>query len=310
MGRRELPMPKEARWHFLKELAARCPPLRKLDKTQSLYDIGGGAARVYIRYSKRHSGNRTFYGLRQQDLRELEGHTSFICFLWDDQTDPLFVPFNEYEEVFHATPAAPDGQYKSQVFLQPDGAELYVATAGRFNVERHFGWEPVEAAVESARLGPAPDLGHTQVQTLLGAIGRAKGYDVWIPAGDRVELDWSLTARFECRGALPLGYDEVAHILQEIDVVWVGRGSSDLRALFEVEHSTPIYSGLLRFNDIHLIAPRLQSKFSIVANDARRALFVRQLNRPTFRTSGLSEICSFLEYADVYGWYRRLAQAG
>ena len=33
----------------------------------------------------------------------------------------------------------------------------------------------------------------------------------------------------------------------EIDVVWVNSGSSAVDSLFEVEHSTPVYSGLLRF---------------------------------------------------------------
>jgi hypothetical protein len=30
------------------------------------------------------------------------------------------------------------------------------------------------------------------------------------------------------------------------------------------------------------------------------------LNRPTFQTSGLSGLCSFLDYRDVYGWHRRI----
>jgi len=299
-------MGKETRRLFLEELRARCSSLRKLPNSRSLYDINDGAARLYIRYSRRHSFNRTFYGLREKDLRQLEGHPSFICFLWDEQTEPLFVPFSQYEDVFHSTSPAPDGQYKSQVFLQADGTELYVATAGRFNVESHLGWDAFEAVIDSAGREAVPELSHPQVQTLLGAIGAAKGYDVWIPTSDRAQLDWSLSSQFECRAALPVGYKEVEAVLGEIDVVWIGRGSSNLRALFEVEYSTPVYSGLLRFNDIRLLAPQLQARFSIVSNDSRRSVFVRQLNRPTFRTSGLRDVCSFLEYGDVFRWHRRL----
>jgi DNA modification methylase len=36
------------------------------------------------------------------------------------------------------------------------------------------------------------------------------------------------------------------------------------------------------------------------------ALFVRQLKRPTFTMSKLHEICTFIEYADVFGWHRRI----
>jgi hypothetical protein len=93
--------------------------------------------------------------------------------------------------------------------------------------------------------------------------------------------------------------------LSEIDVVWVGRGRETITGLFEVEHSTPIYSGLLRFNDILLTEPRL-TRFSIASNDTRRAVFARQISRPTFRKSGLSELTSFLEYANVVDWHARV----
>jgi len=299
-------MASEAKRAFLGALTERYGRLHKLDRTQSLYEIGDGAARVYIRYSKVHGGHRTFYGLRQEDLQNLEGHPSLICFLWDDQAEPLLVPFSEYEDVFQSISPAGDGQYKVQVYLQDDGTELYIAKAGRFNVEGHFGWSELEALIDSASLGIVPEFSHSQMQTFLGAIGIAKDYDIWVPESDRAKLDWSLTDRFNCRDLLPFGFEGVSSILQEVDVIWIQKGSSEPRALFEVEHSTPIYSGLLRFNDIHLVAPGLRPRFSIVANDTRRALFVRQLNRPTFRVSGLSELCTFLEYVNVFGWYNRI----
>ena len=89
-------------------------------------------------------------------------------------------------------------------------------------------------------------------------------------------------------------------------MVWLDKGSGSLEALFEVEHSTPVYSGLLRFNDVHLVAPKVISRFTIVSNDTRRSLFTRQLNRPAFRASGLSDVCTFLEYVNVFGWFSRL----
>ena len=160
-------MANEPKTAFLKELAERYGSLRKLGRSQSLFEIGDGAARVYIRYSKVHGENRTFYGLREQDLQELEGRPSLICFLWNGQTEPLLVPFSEYEEVFQSTSPAGDGQYKAQVYLQDDGTELYIAKAGRFNVEGHFGWGEMEALIDSARLGTVPEFSHSQMQTLL-----------------------------------------------------------------------------------------------------------------------------------------------
>lgn len=299
-------MAKEIKAAFLKELSKRYGSIRKLEKSLSLYEIGDGAARVYIRYSKVHSKNETFYGLRKDDLQKLEGYPSAICFLWDNQTEPLFLPFSEYEEVFQSISPAGDGQYKTLIYLKNDGTELYIAGAGRFSIEAYFGWDGVETWLDSAKLSSVSEFSHSQIQTFIGAIGAIKGYDVWIPQNDRAKLEWFLTDQFECCDVLPYGFEPIINILQEVDVIWIERGSGKLRALFEVEHSTPIYSGLLRFNDIHLVAPVFRPRYSIVANDVRRSLFVRQINRPTFRMSGLGELCTFFEYANVIGWHNRL----
>jgi hypothetical protein len=250
-----------------------------------------------------HPRSQTFFGLRREDLRLLEGHKSFISFLWDGQPEPLFVPFAEFEEVFAESQPASDGQFKVQVYPREDATILYVARAGRFNVEGYFGWLQIEDAMKGFH--PHPTLSHPQIQTLLGAIGAAKDYDVWVPLNDRAGLDWSLTSPYRLADELPPGFEAVQSILQEIDVIWVRRGSVGLAAVYEVEHSTPIYSGLLRLNDVRLINPQID-RLTVVSNEPRRAAFVRQLNRPTFHASSLTSVCTFLEYSEVYDWHRRL----
>ena len=219
-----------------------------------------------------------------------------------------FNPLRRYRDIFDSITPADDGQYKAQVLLHEDATELYIARVGRFNVEGYFGWLQVEKLIGFSG-HQIPELSHTQVQTLIGSIGTKKEFDIWIPPTDRSKLDWKITLPFLMRDSLPYGFEQVTNILSEIDVIWLKRGSNEIRALFEVEHSTPIYSGLLRFNDIHLAVPSLNSRYSIVANSERRSLFVRQLNRPTFRLSGLGEVCNFLEYADVYNWHERIARS-
>ncbi|MEE9247924.1 MAG: hypothetical protein V3U79_04420 [Dehalococcoidia bacterium] len=240
-------------------------------------------------------------------MAKLEGYSSLICFIWDGQTEPLFVPFADYEEVFQSISPAADGQYKVMIYLGNDVTELYIARVGRFNIEAHFGWDQLHALIDTSKLATIPELTHSEVQTILGSIGASKNHDVWIPPNDRAKLDWSIANRFECREVLPYGFEPVKNVLQEVDVIWTQKGSSELKALFEIEHSTPIYSGLLRFNDIHLVAPNdLHPRFTVVANDSRRSLFVRQLNRPTFQMSGLSKLCTFLDYSNVYVWFNRV----
>jgi hypothetical protein len=302
-----LVVPNPIKITFLDELSRRYGGLTKLKASLSLFDVGGGAARIYIRYSKVHEDKRTFFGLRREDLRQLEGHPGVICFLWQGQSEPLFVPFADYERVFHSVTPARDGQYKAQVFMRDETTDLYIAGAGRFNVDAYFGWERLAAIVDRSRLTYVPELNHAQVQTLLGAIGTIKGYEVWIPASDKAGLDWSLARKFECAARIPCQLQQIDSVFSEIDVVWIERGLGSVRAAFEVEYSTPIYSGLLRFNDLHLMCPSASTTYSIVSGADRRELFVRQLMRPTFTISHLAEKCTFIEYPDVFAWHARLA---
>jgi len=299
-------MPSETKAAFLQELARRFGRLRRLEGSQSLYEIAGTSTRVYVRYSKLHPQGRTFYGLRESDLRQLDGTPSVVCFLWDGQAEPLCVPYSDYEDLWRSTTPAADGQYKAQVYTQGDGTELYIARAGRFNVDGNLGWRGLSRMVQPPAASPGGDYAHEQIQTMLGAIGARKGYEVWIPVPDRTRLDWSLAQRYECSECPPLALSPAENVVQEVDVVWVQRGSSDLRALFEIEHSTPIYSGLLRLNDVHLAVPQMRPRLCIVANDVRRSLFARQVNRPTFQASGLSDLCTFLDYVNVCDWYHRV----
>jgi len=298
-------MPNPVKVAFLEELSRRFGSPRKLQNSESLFEVGQDAVRLYFRYSKKHPGNRTFFGLRKVDLRSLEGHRGILCFFSDDQREPLFVPFEQFEEVFAGLEPASDGQIKAQVYEQVGGTELYLANAGRFNVESYMGWSYLEALIQPSGT-IVPELSHNQVQTLLGGIGVAKGFDIWIPPNDRARLDWTLTHRFNPTNALPSSLLAVKPIAEEVDVIWIDRGGGKPAALYEVEHSTPIYSGLLRFNDVHLSMPSAMLRFGIVSNDVRRALFVRQLDRPTFKASGLREICTFFEYRNVFGWHQRI----
>lgn len=298
-------MPNFRKAEVLEALRGRFGEVIKLKSSESLFVVGHGAARIYFRYSKVHPRGRTFFGLREGDLRQLEGHNAFLCFLLDDGSPPVFIPYSDFEEIFHNAQPASDGQYKVQMYTQSDGLELYVARQGRFNIEGYVGFEALERNIDATRLRKARQLTHSQIQTLLAGIGHIKGYEVWVPENDIGKLDWAATKNFALLSRLPEGFQDIRRILCEIDVMWVAHGQNNIEGLYEVEHSTPVYSGLLRFNDVLLTNPKI-SRFTIVSNETRRELFSRQLFRPTFRKSGLSDLCSFLEYTNVFDWHRRL----
>jgi len=141
---------------FLHELSIRFGRPKQLSGSFSLFEIGGGAVRLYVRYSKVHSGSRSFYGLRREDLKQLEGFNSLICFLWDRQAEPVFVPFSDFEDVFGSLVPASDGQFKCQIY-HDDGLELYIANAGRFSIESFYGWGKLSGLMEVSKITNLPD---------------------------------------------------------------------------------------------------------------------------------------------------------
>ena len=230
-------MPNLRKAEVVETLRQRFGDVRKVKGSDSLFIVGNEAAHIYFRYSKVHPRGRTFFGLRQVDLRKLGGHNAFLCFLLDDGSPPLFVPYADFEEVFHNAQPATDGQYKVQLYTRHDTRELYVAQQGRFNVEGYVGFDTLERSIDGRQLREARDLTHCQVQTLLAGIGYIKGYEVWIPENNIGKLDWRLTKRFTLRSELPTGFERIRAILSEIDVVWVAAGRNSIEGLYEVERS-------------------------------------------------------------------------
>lgn len=289
----------------LAELERRFGKARRLEKSQSLYRFTNDDLFVYFRYSKVHNRKTLFYGLRSEDLRQLEGRCAVICFLWDGQTEPAFLPFHEYEEIFRLGKPARDGQFKVHLRLGDDGVDITLSNIGRFSLDPHLGWEALDNALPNRSSQSFPEMSHTQIQTWLSTIGTVKNYDVWIPLADRPKVRVLDSCRQPFVQTFPRGFEQVQGILSQVDVLWLERGSNRLRALFEVEHSTTIYSGLLRLNDVRLVVPNMEPTFSIVADDERRSDFLRQVNRPTFQRSGLSDICRFMKYEDIFSWHSR-----
>ena len=296
-------MPNDYKRSVLSEIERRCGQVRRLGESQSLIEARNGV-RVYLRYSKVHGRGIAFYGLRLIDLNALDGHPSYLC-LFTDRYPALMIPYADFELAIRQSTLAADGQYKIQLSYAADTKEVYIPKVGHFNVDAYGGLETLSADGDGSAAGPLPTLTHWQVQTLLGSIGASKGYEVYVPANNAGLLDRTLAPGLRVLGALPAHVGDKGRYISEIDVIWLNHGSNAVAAAFEVEHSTPIYSGLLRFNDALLTCHGV-ARYFIVSNDTRRDLFARQVQRPTFQRSGLSECVSFLDYNNVVDWHRRL----
>jgi hypothetical protein len=71
---------------------------------------------------------------------------------------------------------------------------------------------------------------------------------------------------------------------------------------FEVEHTTSIYSGILRMADLLALQPNMDISLHIVAPLARRAKVFQELRRPVFSLldrGPLADSCTYLSYDSV-----------
>lgn len=138
-----------------------------------------------------------------------------------------------------------------------------------------------------------------QMQALIASIGAKMGFKIWIPRNDRsrVLAEWSGPDE-AVLNQLPLNYDDTTlKTIKQIDVIWL-KGRSIARA-FEVEHTTSIYSGILRMADLLALQPNMDIKLHIVAPYARRDKVLQEIRRPVFallEKGPLYESCTFISY--------------
>jgi hypothetical protein len=139
-----------------------------------------------------------------------------------------------------------------------------------------------------------------QKQALLAEVGAKMGYSIWIPKSDRQRVISQLSeeAKEGLIDFLPVNYDKVTfRTIENIDVLWLER--SMLVRAFEVEHTTSIYSGLLRMADLLALQPNIDIRLHIVAPDYRRSRVLEEIQRPVFallQKGPLAESCSFISY--------------
>ena len=101
---------------------------------------------------------------------------------------------------------------------------------------------------------------------------------------------------------LPLNYDETTlKTIEQIDVLGL-KGRSIVRASLEIEHTTSIYSSILRMADLLALQPNMNINLHIVAPLSRRDKVFQELQRPVFsllEAGPLAERCTYLSYESV-----------
>lgn len=206
----------------------------------------------------------------------------------------------------------PDGEFIAQVLCrQASAPKIYpIDEQERRRIATHTVVRPDKVVNVSVPEDSAPDgeaapateseeRESIQVQSLIARIGSQMGMAIWIPRSDRERVlhEWKdPDARILDR--LPLNYDDTTlRTIEQIDVIWL-RKRSIVRA-FEVEHTTSIYSGILRMADLLALQPNMDINLHIVAPIARREKVFQEIIRPVFSLldrGPLAESCTYLSY--------------
>jgi hypothetical protein len=137
---------------------------------------------------------------------------------------------------------------------------------------------------------------HIKMQWKLIHLGLKTGSKVWIPRNDQQKIRQEYQFR-DFETSFSAGIDMPAKYVENIDVVWKEEFRID--AAFEVEHSTAIYSGLLRFADLKVIAPNINYPLFIVAPTTKKNRVIEQMKRPAFKKLGLDKEVRYLSYEAV-----------
>lgn len=139
---------------------------------------------------------------------------------------------------------------------------------------------------------------HDEIQWKLIKLGKSAGNDVWVPKSDQNKKYEEFCFRDFVLKEFERGLD-VPKPIENIDCVW--RFGFQIKSAFEIEHSTAIYSGILRLSDLRSVAPNSNYPLFIVAPRERRPQVFEQVRRPTFSNPylKLKEAIRFLSYENI-----------
>ncbi len=163
--------------------------------------------------------------------------------------------------------------------------------------------EVPERELETPSEHPAEVRELLKMQAKVAQLGATLGFTIWLPPADRAKVVELMPKEHSVNVVpkLPVTFDEATvKTIENIDVLWL-QGRAIVHA-FEIEHTTSIYSGLLRMADLLAMQPRLSISLHIVAPVARRDQVRKEVVRPVFSVlegGKMSDKCSFISYDDL-----------
>ena len=262
----------------------------------------GSSLTCSINYSKLLRGQKFFYAIPSDVLNDDKSfpkteHGEFVVLICGAADQVLVMPREFVLKMMTNVPSR-----RVDVFLESGSYILQTTKHPKENVSDYLNAYPRinEATPQTGENATGEEKEgriHVKMQWNLMALGRAEGCGVWVPTNDR-----NLSYRGQAFSELSLnrlpnfGFDEnTRRIVQNIDVLWLAKNV--IRKAFEIEATTSVYSGLLRFSDLVLAQPNIKIELYIAAAKSKRDRVLTQLTRPTFHP--LHRSCRFLSFESI-----------
>lgn len=147
---------------------------------------------------------------------------------------------------------------------------------------------------------------HLQIQIALIMIGQKLNYRTWIAQNDKGIL-YGKNKIADLPGVIPRlldepvlsSYPDGVNAALHIDCIWFKNGRL-MPAVFEIEHSTGVLSGLTRMRKFYDLGPALRDvRWIIVAPDEDREDVIRKASQPQFKEMNPK----YLSYSSVEELY-------
>lgn len=198
------------------------------------------------------------------------------------------------------------------------GSGRYAAPPLDGNAETRAAWETDLARVREASAKEKKateeardsDRTHTEIQGWLRNLGLSLGFDVWVAANDRSRPFANGKLADGCIAELPSSVAGGGDAVALIDIVWFTKEGAPTAA-FEVEHTTSIYSGIVRLLDLAQGAAVTDTfPLFLVAPDKRQEEVREQLLRPAFRVATQQLRLRYLPYGELEKNLEAMARFG
>lgn len=192
-------------------------------------------------------------------------------------------------------------------FLFDIGQGRYAAPPGGSDSAKFAEWKADLAKVrelgakerKAAEEARESDRTHTEIQGWLRDLGLALGFNVWIASNDRSRAYGTGKLADNCLSEIPVSVAGAGDAVALIDVIWFATNGTPAAA-FEVEHTTSIYSGIVRLLDLAQ-GSNIDGfiPLFLVAPDSREAEVREQIQRPAFRATTQLLHLRYLPYGEL-----------